>query len=114
MTTLFKTLTTALVGLSFAAAAHADEKTFQAKFEYRKSDPASVTYSSLENQAARACNRQASRIMPLATGNRYKWTRQCTDELLDKAVDAIGSPALVALHDQSAPPTGSSSQIAAR
>lgn len=111
--TYLKTLMTVLVGLSFAAAAHAENKTFEAKFEYRKSDPASVTYASLENQAARACNRQASRSMPLAVGNSYKWTRQCTDELLDKAVAAIGSPALMALHQQSAPPTGSNSQVAA-
>jgi hypothetical protein len=112
MTTLFKTLATALVGLSFAAAAHADNKTFQAKFEYRKSDPASVTYSSLENQAARACNRQARSLSVAGPGNRYNWTRKCTDILLDKAVDAIGSPALMALHDQATPPKSSNSQVA--
>jgi hypothetical protein len=112
--TYLKTLTTALVGLSLAAAAHADTKTFQAKFEYRKSDPAPVTYASLEDQAARACNRQATRSMPLgALSNRYKWTRKCTDDLLNKAVSAIGSPSLMALHDRSAPPHDSSSQIAA-
>jgi hypothetical protein len=111
--TFLKTFTTALVGLGFAAAAHA-EGTFQAKFEYSKSAPASVTYASLENQSARACNRQASRSMPFAgPGNRYKWTRQCTDELLDKAVTAIGSPALMALHQQSAPPAVTNSQVAA-
>lgn len=111
--TYLKTLTTVLVGLSFAAAAHAENNTFQAKFEYRKSDPASVTYASFEDQAARACNRQSLRSMPLATSNRAKWTRKCTDELLDKAVAAVGSPALMALHQQSAPPTGSNSQVAA-
>ncbi|HEX5006048.1 MAG TPA: hypothetical protein VFV70_02980 [Hyphomonadaceae bacterium] len=111
--TYLKTLTTVLAGLSLVAAAHAETRTFQAKFEYRKSDPASVTYASLEDQAARACNRQASRSMPLAVGNRYKWTRQCTDDLLDKAVSAVGSPALMALHEQSSPPTRSNSQVAA-
>ena len=112
--TFLKTLTTALVGLSFAAAAHADDKTFQAKFEYRKSDPVSVTYASLEDQAARACSRQ-SRSMSLAgPSNRYKWNRDCTDTLLDKAVVAIGSPALMALHEQSTPPNVSNSQVAAR
>ena len=110
--TFLKTFTTALVGLAFAAAANA-EGTFQAKFEYRKSDPASVTYASLEDQAARACSRQ-SRSMSLAgPSNRNKWNRKCTDHLLDKAVDAIGSPALMALHEQSAPPTVSNSQVAA-
>ena len=112
--TFFKTLTTALVGLSFAAAAHADDKTFQAKFEYRKSDPVSVTYASLEDQAARACNREA-RGMPLAgPTNRYRWTRKGTDGLVDKAVGAIGSPVLMALHNDSTPSKRSSSQVAAR
>jgi hypothetical protein len=111
--TYLKTLTTALVGLSLAAAAHADTKTFQAKFEYRKSDPASVTYASLEDQAVRTCSRQ-SRSMSLAGPSiRYKWNRECADDLLDKAVAAIGSPSLMALHQQSAPPTSSNSQIAA-
>ena len=111
--TFLKTLTTALVGLSFAAAAHADEKTFQARFEYRKSDPASVTYASLEDQAARACSRQ-SRSMSLAgPGSRYKWNRQCTDNLVDKAVAAIGSPDLMAFNQRSAPPTVTNSQVAA-
>ena len=110
--TFLKTLTTALVGLGFAAAAHA-EGTFQTRFEYRKSDPVSVTYAGLEQQAARACNRE-SRTLPLAgPANRYKWTRKCTDDLVDKAVDAIGSPALAALHNNVAPPSRSSSQIAA-
>lgn len=108
--TFLKTLTTALVGLSFAAAAHAEESTFQAKFEYRKGDPASVTYSSLQDQAARTCNREARTLSVAGPGNRYKWTRKCTDTLVDKAVDAIGSPALMALHNNSAPP----SQVAAR
>ena len=112
--TFLKTLTTALVGLSFAAAAHADEKTFQAKFEYRKSDPVSVTYASLGDQAARACNRQARGMSVAGPTNRYRWTRKCTDELLDKAIDAIGSSALMALHNESAPPNRSSSQVAAR
>jgi hypothetical protein len=111
--TFLKTLTTALVGLSFAAAAHADQMTFQAKFEYRKSDPASVTYSSLENQASRACNREARSLSVAGPANRYNWTRKCTDTLLDKAVDAIGSPALMALHEQSAPPKSSNRQVAA-
>jgi hypothetical protein len=110
--TFLKTFTTALVGLGFAAAAHA-EGTFQAKFEYRKSDPVSVTYASLEQQAARTCSRQ-SRSMSLAgPTNRYKWNRACTDDLLDKAIDAIGSPGLMALHEQTAPPSASSRQVAA-
>jgi hypothetical protein len=109
--TYLKTLTTALVGLGFAAAAHA-EGTFQAKFEYRKSDPVSVTYASLEDQAARTCSRH-SRSMSLAgPSNRYKWNRECTDDLVGKAVAAIGSPSLMALHEQSAPPTASNRQIA--
>lgn len=111
--TFLKTFTTALVGLGFAAAAHA-EGTFQTRFEYRKSDPASVTYASLENQAARACSRH-SRSMSLAgPTNRYRWNRECTDDLLDKAVDAIGSPALMALHQQSSPPNASNNQVAAK
>lgn len=113
--TFLKTLTTVLVGLSFAAAAHADRNnTFQAKFEYRKSDPASVTYSNLENQAARACNREAGSLSVAGPSNRYNWTRKCTDTLLDKAIDAIGSPALMALHEQSAPPKSSNRQVAER
>jgi hypothetical protein len=111
--TFLKTFTTALVGLGFAAAAHA-EGTFQAKFEYRKSDPASVTYASLENQAARACSRE-SRSMSLAgPANRMRWNRRCTDDLLDKAVEAIGAPALTALHERSAPPMGANSLVAAK
>jgi hypothetical protein len=112
--TFLKTLTTALVGLSFAAAAHADQKTFEARFEYRKGDPTSVTYASIEDQAARACNREARRMQLAGPGTRYNWTRRCTDQLLNKAVDAIGSPALMALHEQSAPPNASNRQIAAR
>jgi hypothetical protein len=108
--TFLKTLTTALVGLSFVAAAHAEERTFQARFEYSKSAPASVTYSSIQDQAAIACNREA-RGMPLAgPANRYRWTRTCTDQLVGKAVDAIGNVELLALHNKSAPP----SQVAAR
>jgi hypothetical protein len=112
--TFLKTLTTGLVGLSFAAAAHAEQKTFEARFEYRKSDPVSVTYASLEEQAARACNRQSRSMSPAGPGNRYRWNRKCTDELLDKAVNAIASPALMALHDDSTPSTSGNSQVAAR
>ena len=111
--TFLNTLTTALVGLSFAAAAHADQKTFRAEFEYRKSDPASVTYASLEDQAARACNKEARGLQLAGPGGRFKWTRKCTDELLDNAVQAVGSPALMALHERSAPPTRPNSQVAA-
>lgn len=110
--TFLKTFTTALVGLGFAAAAHA-EGTFQARFEYRKSDPVSVTYASLEQQAARTCNRKSQGMSLAGPATRYKWNRACTDDLLDKAVEAIGSPSLMALHERSAPPIVTNSQVAA-
>ena len=87
----------ALSAFAFPATAAVNNEVFTVDFSFERTAPAEVTYENFQDIAERACR---ARVEPFSVTLKFRSAvKDCTDDLLGKAVLETQMPDLIALHE---------------